>query len=117
MRRFLATPWSLLLVVVLVWGALQGWRGVQAARLGPEVAGAARAGDIRMISSLTCAYCTQARAWFTEHRVAFSECFVERDAACADAYAALQAPGTPVLLVRDTRLVGFSPQRIAEALR
>jgi glutaredoxin len=117
MRRFLATPWGLLLVVALAWGASQGWRAVQAARLGPEIARQARQGDIHMISSLTCTWCTRARGWFTEHGVAFSECFVERDAACADAYVALQAPGTPVLLVRDERVIGFSPQRIAEALR
>jgi glutaredoxin len=117
MRRLLASPWTLLLVAALVWAGLQGWRSAQAARLGPEVARAAGAGDIRMISSLTCRYCTQARAWFTEHGVAFSECFVEREEGCAQAYAALQAPGTPVLLVRDTRLVGFSPRRIADALR
>lgn len=117
MRRVLASPWSLLFAVALAWGALQGWRSVQAARLGPQVASAARVGDIHMISSLSCRYCTQARAWFGEHGVAFSECFVERDAACADAYAALQAPGTPLLVVRDERVVGFSPKRIADALR
>jgi arsenate reductase-like glutaredoxin family protein len=70
-----------------------------------------------MISSYTCVYCAQARAWFAEHSVPFSECSIERDTACAARFAALLSPGTPVLLVRGRPQVGFSPQRVAEALR
>jgi glutaredoxin len=70
-----------------------------------------------MISSDTCAYCVQARAWFNAHDVPFSECSIERDAACAARFAALLAPGTPVILVRERPQVGFSPPRVAEALR
>ena len=85
-------------------------------RLGPQVASAARPGDIRMIASVTCVYCAAARAWFGAHGVPFTECLIERDAACADQYRALLAPGTPVLLVRGRRLVGFSAQAVADAL-
>ena len=46
----------------------------------------------------------------------FTECLIERDAACATNYRALLAPGTPVLLVRGERLVGFDPQAVAAAL-
>ncbi|MDP9044863.1 MAG: glutaredoxin family protein [Pseudomonadota bacterium] len=85
-------------------------------RLGPQAAAAARPGDILMIGSVTCVYCAAARRWLVEHRVPFDECLIERDPACASAYAALRSPGTPVLLVRDQRLLGFDPRDIARAL-
>jgi glutaredoxin len=117
MGRLMRSPFGLMLLLALAWGAGSLWQSWQADRLGSEVARLAQAGDIRMISSETCVYCDKARAWFTAHRVPFAECFVERDTACADAYRALQAPGTPLLLVRGQRQLGFSPQRIAQALR
>jgi glutaredoxin len=86
-------------------------------RLGAQVAAAARPGDIQMISSVTCVYCAAARAWFTENRVPFGECLIELDKACADAYRALNAPGTPVMLVRGQRLLGFDAQAIDRALQ
>ena len=86
-------------------------------RLGEQVAAAAQPGDIRMIGSVTCVYCAAARAWFTGNRVPFDECLIERDAACADTYRALKAPGTPVMLVRGQRLLGFDAQAIARVLK
>ena len=93
--------------------ALQGWTR---ARLGAQVAALAKPSDIRMIASATCVYCAQARDWFESNGVPFSECLIERDARCAETYAMLMAPGTPVLLVRGQRLVGFSAQAVADAL-
>jgi hypothetical protein len=107
---------SLLALVVVVGGLSEAWRSYSAERVGREVAALARPGDIRMIASDTCAYCAQARAWFGGHGVPFSECSIERDEACAARFGALMAPGTPVLLVRGQAQVGFSPQRIAQAL-
>ena len=115
----LSMPRSLLLLAALVMAALgalraiQGWSGD---RFGPAVAAAARVGDIHMLSSVTCVYCAQARAWFGDHKVPFTECFIERDAACAASYNALLAPGTPVLLVRGQAQRGFSPRAVAAAL-
>jgi glutaredoxin len=86
-------------------------------RVGREMAATAKSGDIMMLSSMTCPYCEQARAYFNEHRVAFGECFIERDAACAEAYRTLQAPGTPMLVVRGERQVGFSAERVVQRLR
>ncbi|HWH75306.1 MAG TPA: glutaredoxin family protein [Methylibium sp.] len=117
MRAAWHSPLALALLLAAVGGGASWWRAAQAERLGAEVAQAVRPGDIRMISSEHCGYCREARAWFTAHRIPFEECFVERDAACAEAYGLLQAPGTPVLLVREARLLGFAPQRIALALR
>jgi glutaredoxin len=113
-RRHLA---SLALIAVLVWGGMQAFELWRANQLGRQVASQARPGDIVMVSSVTCPYCKQAREWFTEHKVVFGECFIETEPACAAAYNALQAPGTPVLVVRGQRQRGFDPQRVAAALR
>ena len=76
----------------------------------------ARPGDIRMISSVTCIFCTTARQYMTEHRIPFEECLIERDAACLADYKRLGASGTPTLLIRGQRQLGFDPQRITSAL-
>lgn len=110
------SPLGLVLLLAVVWGSGSLWQSWQSERLGTELAGLARAGDIRMISSETCSYCRQARAWFTAHQVPFTECFVERDAACAEAYRAYQAPGTPILVVRGRPILGFSPSALKAAL-
>ncbi|HRI18113.1 MAG TPA: glutaredoxin family protein [Burkholderiaceae bacterium] len=120
MRRLsprLRSGLSLLALVLAVTAASEAWQAWSARQVGREVAALARPGDILMIASDTCAYCAQAREWFTAHAVPYRECSIERDAACAERFAALLAPGTPVILVRDRPQVGFSPQRVAEALR
>jgi glutaredoxin len=116
-RAALRHPWvqlGLLLAVVTL--SLQAWQDRREASLGERIAAAAVPGDLHMISSTTCGICTQARRWFTEHEVAFSECFVDRDATCRAEFERLQAPGTPVILVRGRPQLGFSPQRLAEWL-
>lgn len=107
---------GLLALVAAVALANFGWGEFRASQLGTQVARAAKAGDIEMLSSVTCAYCDAARAWFEQHGVPVRECFIERDADCAARFAALQSPGTPLLLVRGERQVGFSPARVAQAL-
>ncbi len=111
-RRMLA----LCVVAGAAWGAGQGLKAWQGHRLGERVAASAVAGDILMISSVTCVHCREARQWLTRHEVPFSECFIEQEAACAEAYRRLMAQGTPTLLVRGERQLGFSARRIAEAL-
>lgn len=111
---------SLIGLVALVAAAAManfGWGEFRAWRLGSQVAQAARPGDIEMLSSVTCVYCDAARAWFGRHDVPIRECFIERNADCAARFAALRAPGTPLLLVRGEPQVGFNPERVAEALR
>ena len=106
-----------LILGIGVWGALEVWRGLAQRQAGEVVARLAKPGDIRMLSSITCAYCVRARRWMTEHRVPFDECFIEKDMACAELYRAQLAPGTPTLLVRGERQVGFDPERVEQALR
>jgi glutaredoxin len=107
----------LALLVAATWSGVQLLQNWSSERIARELASNAKAGDIVMLSSVDCPYCKEARAWFKANGVAFAECFIERDAACAAAYQALHAPGTPTLLVRGQRQVGFSAERVAQALR
>lgn len=103
-------------LITLVSVAWEGYRQWEDQRMAEHIAVAARPGDIRMLSSETCVFCTRARQWLTQHRIPFQECFIERDAVCAADFRALRAPGTPVLIVRQQMLVGFQPERVAQAL-
>ena len=104
-------------LVLAVSVASQWWAGRHEQRLGEQVAALAQPGDIRMLSSETCAICTLARGWFTEHRVPFSECTIEHDAQCKAEFEAMRAPGTPVLIVRGVPQLGFNPDRVHAALK
>lgn len=103
-------------LVIAVTALSTWWQDHRAAAEGPALAALARPGDIRMISSVTCVYCTRAREWLTTHRVAHSECFIEREPACLAQYQALGGPGTPTLLVRGQVQRSFSPQAVRERL-
>lgn len=103
-------------IVIGVGAANQWWNDRSRDALGARVAAAARPGDIRMLASEICEYCIDARAWFGAHNVPYSECTVERDAACAAEFERTRAAGTPVMIVRGKTLVGFAPHAIAEAL-
>jgi glutaredoxin len=103
-------------LVLLVSATSQWWAGRAERSVGAQVAALAQPGDIRMLSSETCAICRTARAWFTEHKVAFSECIIERDAACRTAFESSRSPGTPLIVVRGQGLVGFSPEGVQRAL-
>lgn len=116
--RITRSSWLGLTVCVLVAAfAMQWFERASSARSGDTAARLARPGDIRMIASVDCVYCAAATRWFDTNHVPFISCEIERDAACAEAYAALRAPGTPTILVRGRRLVGFDAAAILEALR
>ena len=108
---------GLAVLVACTSGLGSWWAGRSRRLLGERVAALAAPGDIRMLSSETCAICAVARRWFAEHRVAHDECFIERDAACRAAFEATAAPGTPVIVVRGQPQLGFSPRRLHAALQ
>jgi glutaredoxin len=109
--------WIALAAIVVMATATQSWWSSRSTdRVAAEVARLAAPGDIRMLSSTTCPICTRARNWFKAHEVAYDECFIETDAACAARFQQTRSPGTPVILVRGRPLVGFNPERIALAL-
>ena len=73
-------------------------------------------GDLKLISSTSCLFCTRARQYLTEQRIPFEECFIERDSACLAEYRARGAAGTPTVLVRGQARLGFDPGQVAETL-
>lgn len=113
LRRLL----PLALLAGAVWAGTAMLERLGGERIGREMASQAKSGDIVMLSSVTCPYCKEARDYFQQHQVPFGECFIEKDAACETAYRALQSPGTPVLVVKGERQVGFDAQRVMQRLR
>ena len=109
---------ALLVTLVLAVGAgMQWWGHAGEQSRGERLAALARPGDIRMLSSQTCVFCTAARRWMTEHRVRFDECFIERDAQCKALYDATLARGTPTLIVRGQVQLGFNAGNILAVLQ
>lgn len=117
MKQTLRRIASLALLAAAVWTGMQFLHSFSSERVAREMAQSAKPGDIMMLSSVTCTYCLQARTYFQEHQIAFGECFIEHDPACLAAYNALQAPGTPTLVVRGQRQVGFNAERVVQRLR
>jgi len=103
--------------VLALSAASAWWAARHEAALGAQVAALARPGDIRMLGSETCSICAAANRWFTVHGVPFTECLIERDAACRAAYEATGAPGTPVMLLRGQVDLGFNPTRLRDRLQ
>jgi glutaredoxin len=109
-------PRSLLVVIALAVAASSAWRSHVAAEDGEFLAARVKPGDIRMLSSETCGWCTAARRWMRSEGIAFDECFIERDAQCAADYRAQGGLGTPTLIVRGQRVVGFDRARLVALL-
>jgi glutaredoxin len=109
--------WGLVAIVLTAGAGSQWWVHRQEQQTGSELAALARPGDIRMLSSETCTYCAQARAWMSGQHVAFTECVIERDAECAARYRASMMSGTPVVVVRGQAQLGFDPGRVLQRLR
>jgi len=107
---------GLVLAVLAATGGMEWWRERHDGQLGAQLATSAQRGDILMLSSATCVFCDRARRWMQVHQVQFTECFVERDADCAQRYRLAGGRGTPTLLVRQQVQLGFSPQQVLAAL-
>lgn len=110
-------PRSLFIVAGVAALLSWAWRAHLEQQDGRTLAALARPGDIRMISSETCPWCLAARRWMTQEGIPFKECFIERDAACLADYRALGAQGTPTLVVRGQRIVGFDRGALTRALQ
>lgn len=110
-------PIVVLIAIVLGAGAVsQWWAGRHDEQLGHRMAMLAAPGDIRLLSSTTCAHCAAPRQWLQQHGVPFGQCFIETDAECAAQYKAARVSGTPVLLVAGQAQLGFNAQRVHDAL-
>jgi glutaredoxin len=107
---------TLLVLALAVSAGQQWWQGASERRGLERLASLAQPGDIRMLSSETCAYCDAARRTMTAHGIRFDECLIERDRDCRALYEATQARGTPTLIVRGHAQLGFHVPRLVAAL-
>lgn len=107
----------LLVVMVVAMSAGQWLRGSRPAgsdEQGAALRAAVQPGELQMISSTTCAYCTKARLWLTEQQVPFDECFVETNAACRQRWLAVGAQATPTFVVGRSAVLGLDVPRLIE---
>lgn len=108
---------ALVLAVIVAALAAQWWHTRSYQRFGEAMAALAMPGDIHLIASRDCEGCDIARAWLRQYRVAFTECDVDRDLRCQEAFRASGAERTPAIVVRGEVQQGFMPQRIFDRLR
>lgn len=64
-----------------------------------------------------CGESARVRTWLTERGIAFAERSVADDLAAAEALAATGTFATPLLVVGQTQVLGFRPERLVAALR
>ncbi len=111
-------PWALLLLLALFWGGSQWWHSQDRAEQAQSIRQASPEGRIKLYTSATCIYCDRAKAWLDGASVPYQECRVDVPGPCAEAYARMGAPGTPVVQVdTDKFQLGFDPGWLALALR
>lgn len=109
---------GLALLLAVLYGISQWWLVRRTdISMGQSLSALSQPGEILMITSENCVQCELARRWMRMHKVTFSECQIESDAQCSARYQALYAPGTPLLVVREQVLLGFSPQAIWQVLK
>jgi glutaredoxin len=124
---------AVVVLAILVAGAAsQWWAHEREASLGRTLASLTGPGDLRMIAADACDHCRMARSWLQQHGIAFSECSIDRDPACAAEFAAQRrrsdavaasgaagemSPVPPLFVLRGQPLVGFEPGRWLQRLR
>ena len=107
---------GLALLIGIVWGLSQVWTSWQTASLAAQLKGRAQGDDILMLTTSTCPYCAAARRWLSEHNIAYRECNVEEEAACAAEYVARGSPGVPLMKAKGQWQLGFDPQWLVAVL-
>ena len=70
-----------------------------------------RGGEVVMYSTPSCGYCKQARRFFRDQGIAFTEHDIRSDAAARRAFERLGGKGVPLILIGDQRMSGFSEDR------
>jgi len=67
-----------------------------------------------MYSTRWCGYCKQARAYFKQNGIRFSEHDIERSSSARSAYDRLGGRGVPLILVGEQQMSGFSAKRFRQ---
>ncbi len=123
-QRLSRAEWAIAVLAMALAFGLGGWlkqgQAPGTAEQAAQLRAALQPGQLQMISSVSCGYCTNARAWLTEAQVPFQECFVENDAGCRQRFAKTGARATPTFVLHGQAVLGLDPARllsIAEAQR
>lgn len=73
--------------------------------------------NVVIYSTPSCGYCKLAKAFFTEHNVAFTEKDVAADEAARDEMIAkTNQMGVPVITIDDAVVIGFDKGKLAQLL-
>lgn len=76
-----------------------------------------QAPKVIMFTTPTCSFCTLAKRYFKEQRIAFKEVDVSRNAsAAADLQKRTGQTGVPVILINNRPIVGFDKSKINRML-
>jgi glutaredoxin len=64
--------------------------------------------DVVMYSTVWCGYCKQARAYFAQNNIPYTDYDVEQSTEAKQNYDAIGGRGVPVIFVEQSRMNGFS---------
>jgi len=105
-------------VLIVVLGIVVGVWASTSVSGEPHEASSSAANELRVVmySTKTCGYCAQARAYFQQHGVRWEERDVEASKEARAEWKALGGFATPLILINDHRLVGFSRDDLDEEL-
>jgi len=65
--------------------------------------------DVVMYSTQWCGYCKQARSYFAQNSIPYTDYDIEQSAEAKQNYDAIGGRGVPIIFVGQSRMNGFSP--------
>ena len=110
---------GLAIVMAVSMGLGQWLRSTQAPATdeqGAQLRSLVKPGQLQMISSTSCRYCTIAREWLTAQQVPFDECFVETSSACRQRFQQTGGRATPTFVIGQKAVLGLDAARLLQIL-
>ncbi|MCX7098906.1 MAG: hypothetical protein NTV43_13470 [Methylococcales bacterium] len=107
-----------LLLIALMGGLYQNQEAINAWLNPPPPKPARVPGDdkVTLYSTVWCGYCAKTRRYFADNDIAYEDIDVEHTGAGQAAYQKLGANGVPIIVINDTVIQGYSPDKIDAAL-
>ncbi len=72
---------------------------------------------VTLYTTRQCAHCRQAKAFLQKKKIRFVEFDIERNQRAFKEFQRLGARGVPVIMVGSTRIDGFNPNKLEQALK
>lgn len=73
--------------------------------------------SVTMYATSWCGYCRKARQFFKKEGIAFTEYDIEKDSSAKRRYDAFGGQGIPIIFVDETRINGFSEDKLTRLLK